>query len=146
MIKKDIQNAVKVAMKERQITELKVLRFVLSQIQYEEINKQKELTDEEVKSVLRKEVKKRKEAIEMFKRGNRQDLVDDEEKQIVIIEKFLPKQMSQMEIEIVIDEVLATTDKSIANMGKIMGNVMARLQGRADGSTVAQLLRKKLQG
>jgi len=145
MIKQDIQAAVTVAMKEKRETELKVLRFTLSQIQYEEINKQKELTDEEVVVLLRKEVKKRREAIEMFKKGKRNDLVTDEKAQITIIQRYTPKQMPEADVEKTIDEVLVDSEKSLANMGKIIGAVMAKVKGNADGATVSALVQRKLQ-
>ena len=145
MIKEEIQKAVISAMKGKQTTELKVLRFVLSLIQYEEINKQKKLTEDETVSVLRKEIKKRKEAIELFKKGNRQELVVDEEAQIKIIERYLPQQMSDADLEKVVESVLATSEKSMANMGKLIGAVMERVKGQADGAKVAFLVKKKIQ-
>lgn len=143
MLKNDIQQAIYANLKEKKATEVKVLRFVLSEIQYAEIAKQKDLTDEEVITLLQKETKKRKEAIEMFKKGKRDDLVADEEKQIIIIEKYLPKQMEQEEVERIVDAVLAgTNDKS--NTGKLIGLVMAQVKGKTDGGIVAQLVRQKL--
>lgn len=143
MIKNDIQTAINVALKERKQADLKVLRFVLSQIKYDEINRQKELTDDEIIVLIQKEVKKRKEAIEMFKKGNRNDLVTDEEEQIKVISRYLPDQITTEEINKIIDEVLSTiTDTS--NTGKIIGLVMAKVKGKADGSQVAQLIRQKL--
>lgn len=144
MIKAEIQKNIIVALKEKKETELKVFRFVLSQIQYEEINKQKELTDEEVVVVLQKEVKKRKEAIEMFKKGGRFDLVEDEEKQLQVIAKYLPEQMSDEEINTVIEEILSFLPEA-PNMGKVMAKVMAKVKGKTDGNRVSQLVKQKLQ-
>ena len=145
MIKEDIQKAVIDAMKGKRALELKALRFVLSLIQYEEINKQKKLTEEETVSVIRKEIKKRKEAIELFKQGKRQELVADEEAQIKIIERYLPQQMSDIDLEKVVDSVLATSEKSMANMGKMIGAVIEKVKGQADGAKVAYMVKKKLQ-
>lgn len=144
MIKDEIQKNIITALKEKKETELKVFRFVLSQIQYEEINKQKELTDEEVVVVLQKEVKKRKDAIEMFKKGERFDLVEDEEKQLQAIAKYLPEQMSDEEINTVIEEVLSSLPEA-PNMGNVMARVMARIKGRTEGNRVSQLVKQKLQ-
>lgn len=142
MIKNDIQLAINSALKAGNKTELNALRFVISQVQYEEIAKQKELTDEEVVSLMQKEVKKRKEANEMFKKGNRNDLVIDEEAQIAVIQKYLPQQLSEVELEkIVTDTIAQTADK---NIGKIIGLVMAKVKGKTDGSAVANLVRQKL--
>lgn len=90
MIKKHIQEAIITNLKEGKQTELKVLRFLLSLINYAEIDKQRELTDEEIQELLAKELKKRQEAIQLFRQGKREDLVEDEEKQLVVIKQFLP--------------------------------------------------------
>lgn len=96
MIKNDIRNTMFVRMKERKTTDVKALRFVLSEIKNAEIDKKADLTDEEIISLLQKETKKRKEAIEMFKKGNRMDLVTEEEEQVKVINKFLPQQLSAL--------------------------------------------------
>lgn len=143
MIKNDIQREILTSLKEKRVTELKVLRFILSEIKYAEINKQKDLPDEEITSLLQKEVKKRKEAIEMFKKGGRTDIVADEVKQIAIIEAYLPKQMSNEELNKIIGETLAgLEDKS--NIGKVIGAVIPKVKGRADGARVVNLVKRKL--
>lgn len=143
MIKNEIQLAINNALKAGNKVELDALRFVISQIKYEEIAKQKELTDEEVVTLMQKEVKKRKEAVEMFRKGDRTDLVENEEAQIKAIQKFLPQQLSMEELNKIVDEILISVagDK---NMGKIIGLVMAKTKGKTDGSTVSNLVRQKL--
>src|SRR3989338_293748 len=143
MLKDEIQNAINKALKERNKTELKVLRFVLSQIQYEEIDKRKELSDGETVAILQKEVKKRNDAIEMFKKGERPELIEDEQNQVKIIERYLPKQMGDEEINRIIEETIITLDDK-SNIGKTIGLVMAKLKGRADGGKVARLVKQKL--
>lgn len=144
MIKEEIQKAIPVNLKEGKTTELKVLRFILSQINYAEIEKQGQLTDDETVTLLQKEVKKRKEAIEMFKKGKREDLVKDEEAQLLIIDWYLPQQLSDEELNKIVEETVSSTeDKS--NIGAVIGQVMAKVKGRTDGSHVAQLVRQKLQ-
>jgi len=143
MIKKDIEAEIIVSLKAGKQTELKVLRYILSEIKYAEIAKQKELLDEETITLIHKEIKKRREAIELFKKGGRQDLVSDEEKQLTVIEKYLPKQMSTEELSKIIDEVISSsTDQT--NSGKLIGLVMAKVRGKADGSQVAKLVGQKL--
>ncbi len=143
MIKEEIQKRILVSLKEKKETEQKVLRFILSEIKYSEINKQKDLTDEEVIGLLQKEVKKRNESIDMFQKGGRQELVVDEQKQIKIIEEYLPKQMSNEELSKIVDEIIAKTeDKS--NMGKLIGMVILRVKGKADGNRVASLVKAKM--
>jgi len=143
MIKDDIQQQINSALKAGNKTALKVLRFMMSQIKYEEIAKQKELTDEEVISLIQKEIKKRKEAIELFKKGKRDDLVTDEEAQIVVIAKFLPQQLSEYELNKIIDETVAGLAGE-RNLGRIIGVVMGKVKGKADGSMVADLVKQKL--
>jgi len=143
MIKKDIAAAIIVSLKAGKQTELKVLRYVLSEIKYAEIAKQKELSDEETISVISKEIKKRREAIELFKKGGRNDLVADEEMQINVIEKYLPKQLSTDELNQIIDEVISANPDQ-ANLGILIGLVMTNVRGKADGSQVAKLVAQKL--
>lgn len=143
MIKNDIQEAINNALKAGNKTELNALRFVMSQIKYEEIARQKELTDDEIISLVQKEVKKRKEAIEMFKKGNRDDLVKDEELQIEVIQKYLPQQLSEGEIAKIIDEII-TFSPGEKNMGKIIGFVMRKAKGRSDGSIIVRLVKQKI--
>jgi len=143
MIKDDIQKQILVALAQGKKTELKVLRYISSQIKYEEINKQKELTDEETVTLLQKELKKREEAIEMFKKGKRDDLVADEEKQLIVIRGYLPKQLSADELNKIIDEIISASSQE-TNMGKIIGLVMAKVKGRTSGATVANLVKQKL--
>lgn len=143
MIKSDIQKKILVSLKGGKQTELKVFRFILSQINYEEIAKQRELTDEEIITLLQKEIKKRKEAIEMFRKGKRDDLIEDEEKQIIVIEQYVPKQLDSEELKKIIEEIIKSSEEK-SNMGKIIGLVMVKVKGRADGSIVASLVREKL--
>lgn len=143
MIKKDIEQAIIKALKARNTLEVKVLRFVLSEIKYAEINKQKDLSDEEISSILRKELKKRKEAIELFKKVAKNDLVEDEQKQLTVIQNYLPVQMTEEELNQIIDQTLKDlTDTS--NIGKIIGLVISKTNGQADGSQVAALVKQKL--
>lgn len=142
MIKEEIQKQILSALREGRKTELKVLRFILSLIYYEEIAKQKKLSDGEIMALFQKEVKKRKEAIEMFKKGKRDDLVEDEEKQITVIQEYLPKQLSEDELNKIIEEVVASSKET--NIGRIIGLVMAKVKSKADGATVAQLVKQKL--
>lgn len=143
MIKDEIQAKIFESLKKAEKTELKVYRYLLSIIKYEEINKGRDLTDAETAELFKKEVKKRQDAVEMFKQAGRRDIVEDEEKQILIIKIYLPKELPRESVEKIIDEVIAgTSDKS--NTGKIIGLVMARVKGQTDGSLVAAIVREKL--
>ena len=142
MIKDDIQKAIFSSLKQNKQTELKVLRFIMSVIKYAEIDKKENLTDEETVSVLQKEVKKRKEAIEMFRKGKRDDLVADEEKQLKVIGDYLPKELNDDELEEIIKDILKNTDHS--NVGRVIGEVMKKVKGRADGNKVAVIIKQSL--
>ena len=145
MIKQKIQDQIVVALKAGDKVRLDVLRFILSSIKYAEIEKQKELTDDEIVSLLKKEVKKRKEAIEMFKKGGRTEGIEKEEKQIVVINEFLPEKISQEELEKIISEVISSSGAD-PQMGKVIGTVMGKIKGQADGSEVARIVKEKLAG
>ena len=143
MIKDNIQKAIFENLKAKRETEVKVLRFLLSQIKYEEINKQKELTDQEIVVLFQKEVKKRKEAIEMFRSAGRNDLVYDEEKQLEVISRYIPKPLTEDELTSLITEEIKNSAEP-DNAGVIMGSVMKRVQGRADGAKVFQLIKERI--
>lgn len=150
MLKEQIQKDIITALKGGNKLELSVLRFVMSEIKYAEIDKhpaspagRKELTDEEVITVLQKEMKKRKEAIDMFRKNNREEVALVEEKQLIVIEKYLPQQMDQKEIEQIVDATIKVIGSN-PQMGEVIGMVMAKLKGRADGKLIADLVRNKL--
>src|SRR3989338_7235233 len=107
MIRDEIQKLIHKSLKENDRQRVDCLRYLLSQIKYQEIDLKKDMTDEETVELLRKELKKRREAIELFQKGNRQDLVSANQKEIKIIEEFLPKALSEEEIIKIIDDVLA---------------------------------------
>lgn len=137
-IVKDLENATR----KQDPLVLKTIRFILSEIRYEEIDKQRKLTDDEIVQSLAREVKKRQEAIEMMRRGNRLELVDEELAKIEVIKKYLPAQMSPSEIEQIVRETISTMPN--AQMGAVIGAVMQKVKGKADGKTVSDLVRQKL--
>lgn len=138
---KDIMTAMKNQEKEK----LAVLRMVKGAMQLEEINKKKELDDNEVIAVLSKQIKTRKESIEEFKKGNRQDLVDATQKEIEILNEYMPEQLSEEEINKVIEEAIKEINpQAPSDMGKIMKLVTPKLTGKADMSSVSKLVKEKL--
>lgn len=135
------------AMKEREAGKLRlsVIRMVKSAIKNLEIDHKKELTEEEVLGVLMKEVKQRKDSVEEFKKGNRPDLVEATEAEIVILQEYLPEPMTETEIEELVKEVIQETGaQSKKDMGKVMGLLTARTKGRADGKVLNQIVQKFL--
>ncbi len=121
------------------------LRLLRAEIRNREIELQREATDKDVLEVITRQVKQRNESIELFRQGGREDLVAAEEAQRVILEEYLPRQLTQNEIEQVVQEVVAELGATdMRQMGPVMRETMSRLQGRADGSLVNQIVRQIL--
>ncbi len=140
-IRADMETALRQGNKER----LSVLRMVLSAMNYYEIEKQKKLDDSGVIDVLSREAKKRRESIEAFEKGNRQDLVEKEKNELAIISEYMPAQMSKEEIlssaQDVIKQIGAT---GIADKGKVMSRLMPLTKGKADGKEVSDIVSELL--
>ena len=133
------------AMKSQDKETLSVLRMVKGAVQLEEINLKHELNDDEMITVLSRQIKTRKESIEEFKKGNRQDLIDKTQQEIDILSKYMPKQLSQEEIEKVINDAFNKVNpQGPSDIGKIMGIVSPLLKGKADMSLVSKLIKEKL--
>lgn len=133
------------AMKNQDKDTLSVLRMVKGAVQLEEINLKHELNDDEMITVLSRQIKTRKESIEEFKKGNRQDLIDKTQQEIDILSKYMPKQLSQEEVEKVINDAFNKVNpQGPSDMGKIMGIVSPLLKGKADMSLVSRIIKEKL--
>lgn len=133
------------AMKNKEKGKLAVIKMVRGAIQLEELNKKKELTDDEVVSIIAKQIKTRKESIVEFEKGNRQDLIEKTKEEIKILEEYMPEQMGEEEVNKVIDEVFAQLNPTgPSDMGKIMGAISPILKGKADLGLVNKLIREKL--
>lgn len=140
-ILEDLKSAMKAQDKEL----LSVIRMVKGAIQMEELDKKHELSDDEVITVISKQIKTRKESIEEFKKGNRQDLIDQTESEIDILNKYMPEQLSEEEVNKIIDDIfLEVKPTSIRDMGKIMGVASSKLNGRADKSYISTYIKNKL--
>jgi len=110
-----------------------------------ELEKESQLTDEEISQVVSSEVKKRKEAIEEFGKGERADLVEKEKKELEILKKYLPEQLSEEEIKKIATKVIKETGaEEPKDIGKVMGNLMPKLKGKADGSLVSKIVKELL--
>jgi len=140
-----LKDDLKASMKSGNAERLGVLRMLIAEVN----NKQKAmsgavatpLTDEEVIAVFQKEAKKRRESIELFKKGNRDDLVKKEEAELAIIREFLPQQMGEAEIKAVIDKLAAA---GVNDFNSLMKESMKELKGKADGKLVGEIIKKKL--
>jgi uncharacterized protein YqeY len=137
----------KQAMKAKDKLKLDAIRMLRGAIRNREIEKQTELEDHEVLQVLANQIKRRKDSIEQFRDAGRLDLVEREEKQLQALEVYMPQQLSLEEIKHLVDEVIAETSaSSMRDMGKVMSTIMPRIQGKADGKEVNQIVREKLGG
>ena len=140
-----ILNDLKEAMKAQDKTTLAVIRMVKGAMQMEELNKKKELDDDEVIALIAKQIKTRKESIVEFEKGHSQDLIDATNTEIEILNKYMPEQLSEEEVNKIIDEIFADVKpESMRDMGKIMGQANAKLKGRADMSYVSSIIKNKL--
>lgn len=139
----DMKEAMKAREEGRQ--RLGVIRLVRGAIRQQEIDGLRELDDEAVLSVISKEVKQRRDAIEEFQKGGRDDLVRQNEAEIAILMEYLPQQMTEDEVRSAVQEAIAATGASTPKaMGKVMKELMPKVKGRADGKLVNQIVRERL--
>ena len=141
-INEDLKNAMKDADKFK----LSVLRMLKSALQLESINKKHDLTDDEVLSVIKKQVKQRNDSISEFKKYDKLDKVEDLEKEIAILDEYLPEEISEEEINKILDQVFTSVNPtSMKDMGMVMKEVQNLLNGKnADMSLVSKLIRERL--
>ena len=140
-----ILNDLKTAMKNQDKDTLKVIRMVKGSMQLAEIDLKHELNDDEVISIISKEIKTRRDSIKEFEKGNRQDLVDETEKEIKILENYLPEQLSEDEVNSIIDEVFNKVQPNgMQEMGKIMGMISPLVKGKTDLGSVSSKIKEKL--
>ncbi len=135
----------KVAMKNKEKNKLSVIRMVKSSIQNESIKLGHDLTEEEELTVLTREVKQRKDSLLEFEKAGRSDLVQNLDEELSILSVYLPKQLSEEEVEQIVQEVISETGASSKkDMGKVMGALMPRVKGKADGGLVNRIVQKNL--
>lgn len=133
------------AMKNQDKETLSVLRMVKGAIQLEEINTKHELSDDEFIGVVGKQIKTRKESISEFEKAGRTDLIEQTSKEIEILNKYMPEQLSEEEVLKVIDEAFENVKPSAqSDMGKLMGYVNPKLKGKADMSFVSKTIKERL--
>ncbi|MBM7645804.1 uncharacterized protein YqeY [Scopulibacillus daqui] len=135
----------KQAMKDKDKVKLSVIRMIKSSLQNESIKLGKELSEDEALTVLSRELKQRKDSLQEFENAGRQDLVDGIKKEIAVIDLYMPEQLSEQELQDIIDETIKETGASSkADMGKVMSAIMPKIKGRADGSQVSKIVQNKL--
>ena len=141
----EIESQLKDAMRERDDARRDALRLILSSLRGAEKELQRPLSEDEELQVLQRERKKRIEAAEAFRNGDREEQADKEEAELEVLEEFMPEPLSEEEIEEIVDDAIAEVGAtSMRDIGRVMADVMPQIAGRADGSSVSQLVREKL--
>ena len=144
-LKQLITDDMKLAMKAQDKPALKAIRMILGAIKQKEIDERIELDDNQVMAVIQKMVKQRKDSISQFSDAGRTDLVEVEEAELLIINNYMPKQLSQDEIEAAVVKAISDTGAdSMKDIGKLMGILKGQLDGKADMGQVSQLIKSKL--
>jgi len=140
-ITEDMKSAMKAGNKDR----LKVVRLIMAAIKQVEVDQRIELDDTAVLTVLDKMVKQRRDSVEQFQKGNRDDLADIELAEIAVLEDYLPEQLGDAELDAMIDEAISSTGaESIRDMGKVMGQIKSKAAGRADMGAVGARVKARL--
>lgn len=144
-IKERLNNDVKDAMRAKDKNLLTTLRLITSAVKQIEVDERIEVGEDRMLAILDKMTKQRKESIAQFEKANRDDLVEQEQYELNILAKYMPEPLSAAEIEALITDAIATTGaEKMADMGKVMGQIKAKLQGRADMTQVSALIKAKL--
>ena len=140
-----LEGELKDAMAARDADRRDTLRLILASLRSAEKDLQRPLHDDEELQVLQRERKKRTEAAEAFRAGGREEQAEGEEQELAVLEEFMPEPLSEDEIEEIVDDVIAEVGATkMADLGRVMADVMPQIAGRADGSQVSQLVREKL--
>ena len=144
-LKEQIKNDLKSSMKSGDNIVRGVLRMLFSDIKNAEINQRKELTDDSIAEIIKKNIKSRKDSIEQYTKGNREDLANQEKVELEILEKYMPEQMSEDEVRKIVSNVIKKSEAvSVSDFGKIMGAVMREVGNKADGNLVGGIVREEL--
>lgn len=145
--KKDFEQALKEAMRAKDSLRKSTLRGVLTAIKEAEVREQSDLDDTAILAILQKEVKSRQESIADAERAGRDDLIKSAQAETAVLEEYLPEAISDEELEALVIEAITEVGASTpGDMGKVMKLILPRIEGRADGGKVSQVVRQKLQG
>ncbi|MBU5438265.1 GatB/YqeY domain-containing protein [Tissierella sp. MSJ-40] len=144
-LKEKLMEDLKDSMKSKDIIKKNTITMIRAAIKQKEVDERKEVLEEEILEIIAKQLKEKRTAIEDFKKGERQDLIDLTEKEIQILLEYLPKQLSEEEVEkIVIETVKEINATSIKDIGLVMKAVMPKVKGKTDGNMVNKVVRKVL--
>ncbi len=146
-LKTRLVDDMKAAMRGKDSARLEVIRMLRAAIQRKEVDDQVELHDDEVLVVIQKQIKQAKDSITQFEQGNRQDLADKEKFGLEVMQKYMPEQLSAEELQALVTQALAATGaESIKDMGKVIGMLKPKVQGRADMGQLSQMIKSALGG
>jgi uncharacterized protein YqeY len=141
----EIDDELKDAMRARDAERRDTLRLILNALKNSEKELQRPLSEEEELQVLQRERKRRIEAADAFRTGGREEQAEAEERELDVLEEFMPEPLSEDELEAIVDDAIAENGAtSLRDLGRVMADVMPQVAGRADGSAVSQLVREKL--
>ena len=141
----EINEHLKEALKSKKTDALNALRGLKAVIKNKEVELRRKLEDNEIIQLIAKQIKQRKESISQFQRGKRPDLVEKEEKELKVLEQFMPPPLSEEELDIILQEIITETEaRGPQDMGKVMKIAMSRLSGRADGKIISQKVKQFL--
>ena len=146
-LRAQITDDMKTAMRAKDAARLSAIRLILAAIKQREVDERKELSDADIVAILDKMLKQRRDSIEQFQKGGRQDLVDVEQFEVSVLQTYMPKALSEAEVQAAIVAAIAATDaKGAADMGKVMAILKTQLAGRTDLGKVSGLVKGKLTG
>ena len=142
-----ITEDMKTAMRAKDASRLSAIRLLLASLKQREVDERIELTDSDVLAIIEKMIKQRRDSIEQFEKGGRQDLVDKEQFEITVLQGYMPAAMPAAELDAAVSEAIASSGaKVMADMGKVMAVLKPKLAGRADMGKVSALVKTKLKG
>jgi len=142
-----IDQEMKAAMKEKDKNKLSTIRLLKSSIKKVEIEKRRPLSDDEVMDVIMREIKQRRDSVAEYEKAGRDDLVEKENNELAVLETYLPEPLSEEELRSIVKQTIEEVGASSkADMGKVMGAVLPKVKGRAEGRTVSQIVQQELNG
>ena len=145
-LKKKIDEDIKQALKSKDSLRLSVLRMLKSEIKYQEIDKGSELSNDEVISVLSSSIKKRKDSIEQFEKGGRDDLVSQEKAELAVVLRYMPEQLTEEKLSEIISQAIKEANAAgPSDLGRVMKLIMPQIKGKADGKMVNQVVSSQFQ-
>lgn len=146
-LKTQITEDMKAALRAREAQRLSAIRLLLAAIKQREVDERKEMTDADVVAVIEKMMKQRRDSIEQYRKGGRQDLVEVEQFELSVLQAYMPRAMSDADVEAAVAAAVASTGaKAMGDMGKVMAVLKPRLAGRADMGKVSAMVKTRLSG